>query len=168
METTTLIENCSRLLSECGWTIAFAESATAGRLAYEFSQTPYAGNVLKGGIVCYDACVKEDILKIPKKLVEEFTPESAEVTRAMALGLKKIMKADVIVSITGLTAPGGSEDAGKPVGTMFYTVLMKERIEERRKVFTGTPREIVELTMEQIVKTLIHMLQDSSPDEEHT
>lgn len=159
MENETLIEQCCRLLAEQKKTIAFAESATAGKVAYEFSQTSDSGSVLKGGLVCYDACVKEELLKIPNDLVEEFTPESAEVTRAMALGLKKIMDADIVVAITGLTAPGGSEHPGKPVGTMFYAILYEGNMVERRKVFTGEPREIVALTLEQITKTLLQLIQ---------
>lgn len=149
------IETCASLLSEKGLTIAFAESATAGKLTYEFSLTEYSGQILKGGLICYDARLKENILGIPKKMIEEYTPESAEITREMAVRLKKVIPADVVVSVTGLTTPGGSEMPGKPVGTMFYCILIDKEVHERRKIFTGTPEEIINYTIEQITKTII-------------
>jgi len=157
----SLLQQCCSMLSDSGLTIAFAESATAGKLAYEFSQAENSGNILKGGLVCYDACIKEDILHIPKAFVDEYTPESPEVTREMALKLNEIMGADVIVAVTGLTSPGGSEGPHKPVGTMFYCILVDNKLHERRKVFTGNPREIIDLTIEQVVKTLIQVLTNS-------
>jgi nicotinamide-nucleotide amidase len=161
-ETKRNVETCSRLLSEQGLTIAFAESATAGKLAYEFALTEYSGQVLKGGLICYDACLKEDILGIPQKMIEEYTPESPEVTHEMAVRLKKLIPADVIVSVTGLTTPGGSEMPGKPVGTMFYCILINKEVQERKKIFTGTPEEIIDYTIEQIAKTIIKILEGSA------
>jgi nicotinamide-nucleotide amidase len=152
------LDLCSNILADKELTIAFAESATAGKLAFEFSQTEYSGKILKGGLVCYDACIKEDILDIPKEMVEEYTPESPEITREMALKLKKVMDADVIVSVTGLTTPGGSEGPGKPVGTMFYCILMGDDLFEEKVIFKGASREIINQTIEKIVKTLINIL----------
>lgn len=160
-ETRKNIETCSRQLSEQGLTIAFAESATAGKLAYEYAQTEYSGQILKGGLICYDASLKKDILGIPGKMIEEFTPESPEVTYEMAVRLKKMIPADVIVSVTGLTTPGGSEMPGKPVGTMFYCILINDEVYERKKIFTGAPEEIIDYTIEQIAKTIIKILEGS-------
>jgi nicotinamide-nucleotide amidase len=156
------IETCARLLSEQKLTISFVESATAGKLAYEFSLTEYSGQILKGGLICYDACLKEDILNIPKKMIKEFTPESPEITREMAVRLKKVIPADVIVSVTGLTTPGGSEEPGKPVGTMFYCILISSEVHERKKIFTGSPEEIINYTIEQIAKTIIKILEEGA------
>lgn len=150
-----LIEECSNLLATAKYTIAFAESATAGMLAFEFSQSEHSGEILRGGIVCYDAHIKEKILGVPKGLIEKYTPESAEVTKEMAFRVKKMMDADVVVAVTGLTTPGGSEGPGKPVGTMFYCILIKEKTIEHRKVFCGSAREIVYCTIEDIIKTVI-------------
>jgi len=148
------VENCARQLSQKRLTICFAESATAGGLAYAFSQTEYAGAVLKGGIICYDACLKEDILSVPAGLVDKFTPESAEVTREMALRLADLIPADLSVSVTGLTKPGGSETPEKPVGTMFYAIFYRGKVHERRTFWTGLPEAIVGHTIEQVAQTI--------------
>src|SRR6184192_4374335 len=112
-----LLTLCSHLLKEKKLTITFAESATAGRLSAEFALIPDCGEILKGGIVCYDACIKQDILGVPESLVKKYTPESAEVTAEMARRLGNVIKADIYVAITGLIMPGGSESRDKPVGT---------------------------------------------------
>lgn len=81
-----LVLECSEALARKHWKITFAESVTAGRMSYEFSTTPQSGKVLLGGIVCYDASVKEGLLHVPHGLIKEFTPESAEVTKEIAIG----------------------------------------------------------------------------------
>lgn len=139
-----LIEECGKLLVAKELTLAFAESATAGRLAMEFSLSKDAGKFLKGGVVCYDACLKESILKVPKVLIDEFTPESAEVTYAIATGLMQLIPATIYIGVTGLVSDGGSETAEKPVGTMFIcAVLGENKIFEDRQVFSGTPEQII-------------------------
>ncbi|MBZ4192577.1 CinA family protein [Niabella beijingensis] len=158
----TVIETCSRLMAEQQLTMASAESATAGKLAYAFSQTEYSGTVLKGGLISYDAAIKEKILKVPVALVERYSPESKEVTREMALRIRALMKADISVAVTGLTTPGGSERPGKPVGTMFYCIEFKKNIIDRCKIFKGSADEIIDGTIEQIARTIIRMLRTSN------
>ena len=149
---------CSKLLLDKELTMAFAESATAGRLSAEFSLIPDCGKTLRGGIVCYDACVKQDILGVPKELVEQFTPESAEVTKALAERLQLFMEADIHVAVTGLTMPGGSETEEKPVGTMFIHIIIKDRQVAVREIFSGSAEEIVLQTIDRVAMLLIDEL----------
>jgi len=153
--------NCSKILKEHNLTIAFAESATAGRLAFEFSLTPESGAVLKGGLVCYDACIKEDILGIPVDFIEKYTPESVEVTKEMALRLRDFIESDVQVAVTGLTTAGGSEDENKPVGTIFIHILVQDSSLSLRKVFQGNAEEIVLMAVDLAAQTLTDELQNS-------
>jgi len=152
------IEQCAKLLTDKKLTIAFAESATAGSLSAAFSKLPDAGSFLKGGLVCYDACLKEDILGVPDTLIKQYSPESTEVTRAMALGLKKIMRADVYVAITGLTRPGGSESNVKPIGTMFYCITQNDQVTSCSEHFNGNEDAIISQTIEQISKSIVKFL----------
>lgn len=136
---------CGQLLREKNLSIAFAESATAGRIASEFSLIPDAGKFLKGAFVCYDACLKENVLGVPGDFIKKYTPESAEVTEAIARGLIKIIPADIHIGVTGLTTPGGSESPEKPVGTMFIHGIVRGNtsIFSVRQIFGGTPEEII-------------------------
>jgi len=143
------------LLKEKKLTVAFAESATAGRLSAEFALIPDCGEILKGGIVCYDACIKQDILGVPEDLVEKFTPESAEVTEDMARRLGNVIKADIYVAITGLIMPGGSESPDKPVGTMFIHAIISQKPIAVKEKFEGSPEEIVLQTVDRVAQTLV-------------
>ena len=146
---------CSRLIAEKGFTISFAESATAGWLCSEFALTEQSGQVLKGGIACYDADLKVSLLGVPQSLIDQFTPESMEVTREMAYRLGKLIPADIYVTVTGLTTPGGSETPDKPVGTMFVFALINGHPASFRKVLRGSCEEIIRQTIGATAELLI-------------
>lgn len=138
------LETCGKLLIDQGLTLAFAESATAGRIAADFSLLTDAGKFLKGGLICYDALLKETLLNVPEGMIKTFTPESMEVTHAIAKGLFELIPADIHIGVTGLTCPGGSETPEKPVGTIFiHCLLNRKTLFSDRKVFVGDPEEIV-------------------------
>lgn len=148
-----------KMLISKNLTIAFAESATAGRLSSEFSMIDHAGEFLKGGIACYDAQLKEDLLQVDHALIKTYTPESMEVTRAISIGLSKLIPADIHIGITGLTAPGGSETKEKPVGTVFiYATNKGEPAFSERFNFTGERAEIVSATVEACATLLLNYL----------
>lgn len=149
---------CSALMAQKGLTIAFAESATAGWLCSEFALTEQSGKVLIGGLTCYDASLKVSLLKVPQELIDTYTPESMEVTREMAYRLSSLIEADIYVTVTGLTTPGGSETPEKPVGTMFVFALIKGRQASFRKVFHGSPEEIIHQTISAAAELLISEL----------
>lgn len=151
----SLVIESSKLLESHQLTIAFAESATAGRLASEFALAENSGKILIGGLVCYDACVKEEILGIPVSFIEKYTPESAEVTKELAERLRKFMKSDIQVAVTGLTTSGGSETPQKPVGMMFIHLVMKDKSVGIREVFDGTPESIIMQTVDKVAELLI-------------
>jgi len=153
------ISICSKLMAEKGLTIAFAESATAGWLCSEFALTDESGQVLKGGITCYDADLKVSLLKVPQSLIDQYTPESIEVTREMAYRLAQLIPSDIQVTVTGLTTPGGSETTEKPVGTMFVCALINGQETNFRKVFHGSCEEVIHQTVCATADLLIDMLQ---------
>jgi len=143
------LKQVGHLLIESGMTLAFAESATAGRLSAEFSLIDDAGDFLKGGIACYDACIKESLLKVDHELIEKYTPESMEVTREITEGVIHLIPADIHIGITGLTCPGGSETGEKPVGTMFvYALKGGTHLFSERMNFSGDREKIVSQTIE--------------------
>ena len=152
------VKKCCKVLLQKELSIAFAESATGGRCAAEFALIPKSGQVLQGGVVCYDGCVKRNLLKVQQKLIDQYTPESAEVTEAMAEGLKELINADIIVANTGLASPGGSESAEKPVGTMFIHLLVNNTALSMRKVYSGKPEEIVLKTIDDIALLILEEL----------
>ncbi len=137
------VRACAKAIAEKEWKIAFVESATAGRMCSEFSLTENSGDILRGGISCYEVFIKENILKVPHELIEKHTPESAAVTESLAQNALPLFKSEIVVAVTGLVAPGGSETPEKPVGTMFLHIMMAGRALSHREVFKGKPEDIV-------------------------
>lgn len=146
---------CTDILIKRNLTIAFAESATAGRMAAEFSLVRDAGKFLKGALVCYDATLKSDLLNVPKDMLEICTPESMEVTQAITKGLESVIKADIHIGVTGLTTSGGSESDEKPVGTMFiHCRYLSTTLFSERTVFKGNPEDIILQTIKHTASLL--------------
>ncbi len=154
------ISECSKLMAKKGLTVAFAESATAGWLCSEFALTEHSGKVLKGGIVCYDADLKVSLLDVPRELFEKYTPESMEVTAALAEQLGSKIPSDIQVGVTGLTTSGGSETEEKPVGTMFVYALVKGKPYHYRKIFEGNCEDIIHKTVDATAELLIQAINE--------
>ena len=153
-----IVIRCSHALKDQSLTIAFAESVTAGKVISEFALIPNCGSVLNGSIVCYDVSVKQNLLGVPAEMIERYTPESAEVTEQLAIGLRKLIPSDVIVAVTGLAAPGGSETEEKPVGTMFLHGFFKEKPWKLHLHFDDEPEQVILKTIDAIANFLLNEL----------
>lgn len=156
--TSEIIIQCSEAIAAKGWNIAFAESASGGKLSAEFSLTPLSGKILRGGIVCYEVFVKEQILQVPHELIAQFTPESQEVTSAIAQRTAVIFNADITVALTGLTTPGGSETAEKPVGTIFLSIITPSGTIDHREVFNGSAEQVIQQAADKAAALIIEKI----------
>lgn len=155
----SLLKQCATALANRNLTVACAESATAGRLCAELALAPESGKILKGGLVCYDATIKTTVLHIPQELLDQFTPESPEVTSALSEQLPVLIDADVYVGITGLTTHGGSETPEKPVGTIFIDVWHRQRHQGVRQVFSGTPEHIITAAVDAAAQLILKTIE---------
>lgn len=100
-----------------GWTLATAESITAGLVAARLTAIPGASDVVRGGVVAYASTAKRDVLGVPEGPV--VTERAAA---AMADGARRLLGADVAVSLTGVAGPAEQED--RPVGTVCLGVAL--------------------------------------------
>jgi len=131
-------------LRERSLTIALAESMTCGLAAGKLGVYKGVAEVLAGAVVCYTPEVKEQLLKVDRKLMDAYSCESQEVTDALANNLPSVIRADIHAAITGLACAGGSETKEKPVGTVFFSIHYNNQLRNARKLFRGTPSEIRE------------------------
>lgn len=155
-----IVVKCSHTLKDKNLTIAFAESITAGKLISEFALIPNCGSILKGSIACYDRSVKETLMGVDPKIIDEFTAESAQVTERLAVGLKKLVPADVIVAVTGLASDGGSETPEKPVGTMFINGFIKDHPFSDVYKLDGNPPEIILQVVDKAAELVLQKLDE--------
>ncbi len=162
MNRNSKIHRFIKTLKEYSVTMAFGESITCGLASHLLSTTKGTSEVFKGSIVCYNEEVKTDLLKIPRKYIEKHSAESRQVTDAVARSLKKFFKASVYAAVTGLAAPGGSERKDKPVGTVFYTIIYKNKLSRFRKVFRGSPLEVREKACMHLYDLILKKVKSSS------
>lgn len=101
-----------------GKTLATAESCTGGGIGAALTSVAGASSVYRGGIISYTNEVKHDLLGVDAQVLCKYGAVSAPVAEAMARGARRVLHADVAVSVTGLAGPGADE-YGNPVGTVF-------------------------------------------------
>jgi nicotinamide-nucleotide amidase len=73
-------------------------------------------------VVSYASEVKFDVLGVPEGPVV-----SADAAEAMALGARRVLGADVGLSVTGVAGP--EEQEGQPAGTVFVGVAIGAHVE---------------------------------------
>ena len=100
-----------------GKTLCTAESCTGGSIGAALTAIPGSSAVYKGGIISYTNWVKETVLGVSHDTLETQGAVSCRTAEEMAIGARKLLQADVAVSVTGLAGPGG-DDYGNPVGTV--------------------------------------------------
>lgn len=145
---------CDVLAALKGKTLVTAESLTGGGIGAALTAVPGASEVYKGGVISYTNQVKESVLGVPGEILERYGAVSQWTAGYMASGVRKLLKADVAVSVTGLAGPGGDE-YGNPVGTVFigYEDLSHAVVKEHH--FTGTREEVRKKTVEAALKLVL-------------
>lgn len=118
-------------LHETGLTVATAESCTGGLIAKRITDVAGCSDVFMGGFVTYTNEIKQKLLGVSERTLEEHTAVSAEVAMEMARGARERTGADIAVSATGIAGPGGGTDT-TPVGTVFLGISTREGESYRR------------------------------------
>lgn len=114
-----LAKRLQELFIDRGLTLAAAESCTGGGLSAALTGLPGSSQYFIGAVVSYNSTVKVDALEVPKPLLQVMGEVSVPVARAMAKGVKKKLKTDWSVAITGIAGPSGGTKE-KPVGTVCF------------------------------------------------
>lgn len=119
----SLEESVLALLQQTNRSIGAAESLTGGQFTDKLISVPGASNVCRGGIVCYDTKVKENVLHVTPELIHRYGTVSKECALAMAENVCSLLDADIGISFTGVAGPDSAE--GHPPGTVFIAVYDK-------------------------------------------
>lgn len=133
-ESKVISREVSQLLWEMEKTVGTAESCTGGRIAEALISIPGASKYFKGGIVCYVDEIKERLLNVDAKVLEEQTAVCEEVARQLVKGACHTLNTDYAIAATGFAGPtGGTKDI--PIGTIWLAC--------------GTPEKQVTLKVEE-------------------
>lgn len=130
-----------RLLAQGGQTLATAESCTGGKIAQLLTSVSGASAYFKGSVVCYATEIKTKLLGVDPQLIATHSVVSAEVAKAMALGVQTQMQSDYALATTGNAGPQKGESDAE-VGTVFIALATPQEVVVERFNF-GQPREKV-------------------------
>ncbi|MBI2786883.1 MAG: CinA family protein [Legionella longbeachae] len=137
-----LIKQIASVLKKHNWQLVTAESCTGGLIASLLTEVPGSSVWFERGFVTYSNLAKEEMLSVPRHLLEEYGAVSEPVAKAMAKGALQHSAAQIAVAVTGIAGPdGGSID--KPVGTVClgWAALDRESTTSRHQ-FIGNRQDI--------------------------
>ena len=140
-------------LIERGKTIAIAESCSGGKLASELIRYPGASRFFILGVVAYSNKSKVAILGVPEKLISKYGAVSKQVAGSMARNIRRKVKADLGLSITGLAGPAGASPK-KPIGLVFICLADKNKNICRKFHFRGNRQDIRKKATQEALRLL--------------
>lgn len=120
----------------------FAESATGGLCSHRITSISGSSQCFMGSVVCYDEKVKEHVLGVSRKTLDEHSAVSLECAKEMADGLRKNFSLDIAISITGYAGPGGGNDK-YPVGSVCIGRSLKNQEPSAQVFILKGDREVL-------------------------
>ena len=148
---------CKVLKALEGKTLVTAESCTGGGIGAALTAIPGSSEVYKGGVISYTNWVKENVLGVDREVLGRYGAVSWPVAGAMSSGVRKLLKADVAVSVTGLAGPGGDE-YGNEVGTVYIGFDSNKKAEVRKFQFSGDREAVREQTIVKALQMVLQMI----------
>ena len=151
------LSNCALqlagLLAEKKLLLAVAESCTGGMIGATITSLPGSSSYFCGGVISYSNKLKENLLNVPRNLLESCGAVSREVVAAMALGAQKLCNADCAIAVSGIAGPDGGTGQ-KPVGLVCIGIAVKENVTAYEKRFSGDRQSIREQTVTKSLQLL--------------
>ena len=137
-----------------GETLVTAESLTGGGIGAALTAVPGSSAVYKGGVISYCDEVKAEILGVDPEILLRQGAVSAPTARAMAEGVRSLLKANVAVSVTGLAGPAG-DDFGHSVGTVFIGYADEQGSRALEFHFSGDREAVRRETVREALKLIL-------------
>jgi len=137
----TLEKVVAKKISSIGLTVSVAESCTGGLLTKKLTDSSGSSKFLRGSLVAYSNDIKEKVLGIPKKIIDEEGAVSEKVALEMSNNISRDFETDLGISITGISGPTGGTSA-KPVGLYYISIKHKDMHFVKRFLFSVNDRNI--------------------------
>lgn len=126
------------LLRNKGLTLATAESCTGGFISQRITDISGSSEYYKGGVISYSNEAKENIINVGRNTLMQYGAVSSETAVEMAVGVRKLMNADVGISATGIAGPTGATET-KPVGLTYIAISIGDKVYSK-ELFLGDNR----------------------------
>jgi PncC family amidohydrolase len=166
LELEPLRELAGRLQVSCldlGLTVGCAESCTGGFVAKLITDIAGSSGYFRGGVVSYSDDAKVRLLGVPEEQLAAHGAVSAQVARAMALGARERLAADLIGAVTGISGPSGGTPE-KPVGLTYVAVADARGVDVRRFLWAGDRAANREASARAVLELLLEHARAAAPD----
>lgn len=141
-----LVEKVLRYCKEKSYTIATAESCTAGMIAAAIGDISGVSSIFFEGFVTYSNEAKEKNLGVPHEILETYGAVSEQTARAMAEGVCSRTASRIGIAATGIAGPDGGTDE-KPVGLVYIGVCIDGETTVRKRIYKGNRNRVRRLTV---------------------
>lgn len=121
-------------------TVAAAESLTGGLVCATLVDVPGASDVVRGGVVAYQADLKTRLVGVDADLIAREGTVHPDVALQLARGVRDRLGATWGLGTTGVAGPGPSE--GHPAGTVFVAVAGPDGATVRRLELDGDRAQV--------------------------
>jgi len=155
---TSLEMRVGKTLQQKKLTLATAESCTGGLIAHLMTNIPGSSEYFLGGIVAYSYQAKADLLGVSWDTLNSKGAVSKETVLEMAIGARNKMKADIVVSVSGIAGPGGGTP-DKPVGTTWVGLATQNGEEARHFIWDGDREQNKKLSSEAALQFILEYLE---------
>tara|TARA_B100000963_G_C22594393_1_gene657137 strand:- start:177 stop:1418 length:1242 start_codon:yes stop_codon:yes gene_type:complete len=132
-------EVVGQLLKEKGSSLSLAESCTGGNIAHLITGVSGSSNYFKGSVVAYSNDIKQQVLYVDPKSIQQNGAVSKQVVEQMATGVRNSFKSDYAIATSGIAGPTGGTKQ-KPVGTVWIAVAYNDGVVSKKFNF-GNNRE---------------------------
>lgn len=139
--TEELAEQAGRALSLSGTTLALAESCTGGLIGHLITGISGASDYFIGGVISYSNQVKQELLAVPQDILIAHGAVSQATAEAMAAGVRRLLRADYGLAVTGIAGPTGGT-AQKPVGLTWIALADGELTRAEKHLFDGDRSQV--------------------------
>lgn len=147
-----------RLRAACA-TVGTAESCTGGAVAAAFTSVAGSSDYFMGGIVSYNNAVKQRVLGVSQKDLEEAGAVSRVVVEQMARGAREALNCDLAVATSGVAGPGGGSPT-TPVGTVWIAVATPSRVVAKEYHFSSMRDQNIARAVNMALLMLIDVLDE--------
>lgn len=138
--------------------VVFAESCTGGLVGHRVTNIPGSSAYYLGSITAYAYEAKVHWLDVSWDTLEKYGAVSREVVLEMARGVRKALKADIGLSVSGIAGPGGGM-VEKPVGTTWIGLSTPDGEWARHFCWKGDRFEIKDYSADAVLKLLLDYLE---------
>jgi nicotinamide-nucleotide amidase len=142
-----------KLLKQSQQTVATAESCTGGYIGHLLSKHAGSSQFYTGGVISYDNRIKTEFLDVPESILLSVGAVSKEAVEQMAVSVRKNMKTDFGVSVSGIMGPTGQTDE-KPLGMVWIGVADKDRVYSKVFYLRFDRQRNIEVTANQALNLL--------------